>query len=83
MTPDRMRWCLAHIGWSQHALARRLGVREDNVRQMARGARAVPPPIADWLEALGACHAARPLPDGWHPPAPASADADQAADAHA
>jgi transcriptional regulator with XRE-family HTH domain len=58
MTPDRFRACLAALHWSQHGLARVLGVDEREVRRWASGAHAVPERIAVWLETLARTHEA-------------------------
>lgn len=61
MTPDRLRECIAALGWTQRGLARMLQRGEGNIRQMARGAVAIPDDVAQWLETR-AQHAER------HPP---------------
>lgn len=70
MSPDRLRWCMQAIGWSQEELARRLDKDPASIRQMARGRRQIPYVVAVWLEQL----AARSLgdasfyqPPGWTP----------------
>lgn len=61
MTPTRLRECLDALHWSQRGLASILNRHEGTVRQWARGAVAIPPDVAAWLETM-AKHAAR------HPP---------------
>lgn len=51
MTPDRLRDCLALLGWTQRGLARILSRGDGTVRQWARGAVRVPDDVAAWLEA--------------------------------
>ena len=65
MTPVRLRECLALLHWSQRGLADMLNYSEGTVRGWARGARAVPPEVADWLERLAAVHASHPRPENW------------------
>ena len=66
MTPTRLRECLAALHWSQRGLADVLDYSEGTVRGWARGARAVPPEVAEWLETLAAVHVAHPAPKGWN-----------------
>lgn len=61
MTPNRLRECIAALGWTQRGLARMLNRGEGNIRQMARGTVTIPDDVARWLELL-AHHAER------HPP---------------
>ena len=65
MSPTRLRECLALLHWSQRGLADVLRYSEGTVRGWARGARPIPPEVAEWLETLAAVHLAHPLPDGW------------------
>ncbi len=70
MSKDRMRWCLHALGWSLEELARRVHTHESSIRQMARGRRSIPDPLALWLEAKVALLLGSPLePDGWRPKA--------------
>lgn len=62
MTPDRLRECLALLGWSQHQLARMTGRQEGAVRMWARGRIAVEPAVAAWLERWAGFAAAHPPP---------------------
>ena len=64
MTPDRLRECLDLIGWSQRGLADKLEVDERQARRWAAGAAPIPDLVADWLERVGAFHAANPAPAG-------------------
>jgi transcriptional regulator with XRE-family HTH domain len=61
MTPDRLRECIALLGWTRRGLARQLGRLEGTVRQWERGAVQIPAEVARWLEAR-AKHAARTPP---------------------
>lgn len=61
MTPDRLRYCLDAIGWSQRGLAGWIGIDDRQVRRWAAGA-TIPPPVAAWLERLAACHDRNPPP---------------------
>lgn len=65
MTPDRLRYCLDTIGWTQHQLAGILGLHETRTRRWAAGKYAIPPNVAEWLERLADAHATFPLPVGW------------------
>jgi transcriptional regulator with XRE-family HTH domain len=67
MTPERMRECLSALGWSQRALAARLGLpdRSATVRQWCNGHTRIPEHVAAWLEHVAAPIAAQPLPPGW------------------
>ena len=65
MTPTRLRECLEALHWSQRGLADVLHHGEGTVRGWARGARPIPPNVADWLETLAAVHMAHPRPLGW------------------
>ncbi len=51
MTPERMRDCLAILGWSQRGFADIINVDEARVRKWARGAgHPMPKDLAVWLE---------------------------------
>jgi hypothetical protein len=67
MTPDRLRACLASLGWSIRELARRLGMSETLVRRRgwldAEGT--IPPAVAAWLERIVRTIEANPHPLGW------------------
>ena len=65
VTPDRLRECLSSIGWSQRALAERLGLHETRTRRWASGRYPIPENVADWLERLAAVHDGADLPEGW------------------
>jgi hypothetical protein len=53
MTAERMRECMAALGWETGELSRRLGgMRPRSVREMLRGSREIPEPVGDWLEAM-------------------------------
>ena len=65
MTPTRFRACLESIGWSQRALADRLGLHETRTRRWASGRYEVPQNVADWLQCLCDAHDAARLPEGW------------------
>lgn len=65
MSTHRMRCLLSDIGWSQRELARQLNTNEVTIHDMARGRRAIPFNLADWLEGLAACHRAAGKPKGW------------------
>jgi plasmid maintenance system antidote protein VapI len=53
MTPDRLKEILDALGWNATALARRLGMsRERSAAEWISGRRAIPDPIADWLELM-------------------------------
>lgn len=70
MTPDRLRECLAALGWTQRGLARLLERQEGTVRQWARAAVQIPDDVAGWLE-IRAKHAER------HPPPVRSVNSDR------
>ncbi|WP_199707740.1 helix-turn-helix domain-containing protein [Teichococcus wenyumeiae] len=57
MTPARFAECLDTIGWTKRGLARRLGVGQAAVRQMANGRHEIRDDFAAWLEDLAAAHA--------------------------
>jgi transcriptional regulator with XRE-family HTH domain len=65
MTTDRLRWCLAVIGWSQRECARQLNIEESAVRQMARGHSAIPREMAHWIEQIASFHLSVGMPFGW------------------
>ncbi len=65
MTAEKFRACLAEIGWSQRALAARLGVNDVTVRRWALDGRRMPEEVGEWLGALSDFHAAHRLPAGW------------------
>jgi hypothetical protein len=56
MTPARLRWCLAVIGWTQRYYGRRINRREDYILALCRGRKPIPPWIAEHIEALAAAH---------------------------
>lgn len=62
MSHERMSYCLDCIGWSPGLLARRCRANVGSVRQMVNGQRAIPDPLARWLETLAAFHRALPKP---------------------
>jgi transcriptional regulator with XRE-family HTH domain len=63
MDADRFRECLAALDWSQHSIARLLGVNFATVQRWATGKQEIPPDIATWLETLARCHEANPRPE--------------------
>ena len=65
MTPDRLRSCLAAIGWSQRGLADQLDCDERRVRRWASGVYEVPAVVAEWLERLAEGHRQLPAPRDW------------------
>jgi len=68
MSPARMAWCLAAIGWSPAVLAERLDGNERNFRRMRSGKSNIPDQLAGWLEQLAAAVLAQPLhPPHWRP----------------
>jgi transcriptional regulator with XRE-family HTH domain len=63
MTPDRLLECLDILGWSQRALAARLGYpSHTSVKQWAQGRGRVPDDVARWLETLARHHERHPAP---------------------
>ena len=64
---ERMKWALKVIGWPARELARRIHTHESSVRQMLRNKRAIPDPLAYWIEGLARMHQASPEPLGWRP----------------
>ena len=60
-----LRTYLETIGWSQRALADRLGIHETRVRRWASGAAETPPAVLAWLDRLAAAHRAHPAPVGY------------------
>jgi DNA-binding transcriptional regulator YdaS (Cro superfamily) len=65
MTPHRFHECLDAIGWSQRALADRLGVHETRTRRWASGRYPIPANVAVWLGTHAQRHEAMRLPAGW------------------
>jgi ribosome-binding protein aMBF1 (putative translation factor) len=65
MTPARFHACLSAIGWSQRALADRLGIHETRVRRWASSKYPIPETVAAWLERLAKAHEKEPWPTGW------------------
>jgi hypothetical protein len=57
MTPARFAECLDTIGWTKRGLARRLGVGQAAMRQLANGRHEIRDDFAAWLEGLAAVHA--------------------------
>lgn len=62
MTPTRFHECLDAIGWSQRALAKRLGIHDTRPRRWASGWYPIPSNIAAWLETVARFHEAHPAP---------------------
>ena len=62
MSSGRLLVCLLVLGWSVRDLARRLDRHQTTVVRWANGLSLVPDEVAEWLEALVACHLARPAP---------------------
>lgn len=60
-----LRTHLETIGWSQRALADRLGIHETRVRRWASGAVQIPPAVLAWLDRLAEAHRAHPAPVGY------------------
>jgi transcriptional regulator with XRE-family HTH domain len=57
---------LVRIGWSTGELAARLDVSPDTTNQWARGRRAPPPGVVEWLAAIAdAIASADSQPAGW------------------
>lgn len=65
VSPTRLREILGLLRWTQRGLAEALGCDDRLVRRWASGDAAVPPGVADWLERIGAVHAACPPPQDW------------------
>jgi DNA-binding transcriptional regulator YiaG len=66
MSPAELSDILREIGWPAAELQRRLGVREETIRQWLNGRRTIPPNLEQWLYAVRDNLAnAPPLPDGW------------------
>jgi DNA-binding transcriptional regulator YiaG len=65
MTGNEMFEILRQLDWSPAALARRLSVRVDTVRQWLNSRREIPPNLAEWLIDLHNKLLEKPLPDGW------------------
>jgi hypothetical protein len=65
MTPERINWCLAVLGWSRNELARRLSIAETTAAQMMRGNRDTPHRVGVWLETLAQMMLALPTPFLW------------------
>ena len=65
MTPDRLREVLRLLNWSGRGLASVLECDERLIRRWTAGTFAVPPGVADWLEALALAHQANPPPADW------------------
>lgn len=62
MTPARFSECLLTLGWSNRAVAARLGCSELTVRLMRSGKRPVPDSVKTWLEHLARVVADNPAP---------------------
>ena len=63
MTADRMAQCLGELGWGPAEVSNRLGgMRVRSIREMLRGSREVPEPVAAWLEAMVTYMAGAPKP---------------------
>ena len=65
MTPARLLQIIEALTWTKRGLEILLGEHETIVRRWADGSTAVPEPVAEWLEAIGAVSLMRPLPHGW------------------
>ncbi len=68
MSPTRFRECLDFLGLSQRGLAPILGCSDRLPRSWATGREAIPPEVADWLEAWVAirlAHPDPPPPENW------------------
>ena len=63
MTPTRFAECLAILGWSERALADRLGEHRTTVRRWHGNP---PPLVAEWLERRAQGLAADPAPSWRH-----------------
>lgn len=63
----RLRYNLHCIGWTIGQLARRARIDEGSARQMCRGERSIPDPLARWTESLAAMHRAMSEPFEWEP----------------
>lgn len=50
MTPERFKYCLDTLHWTQRLFAQRLGRSEGNIRQWAYGRVTIPNDVASWLE---------------------------------
>lgn len=65
VTAERLRECLARMGWSQRGLAEMLGCDDRLVRRWASGETLVPWEVGSWLEALAKFHERNPVPTLW------------------
>jgi transcriptional regulator with XRE-family HTH domain len=65
MTAERLRWCMAAVGWSRGELARRLNINESTVAHMVQGKRFIPNRIAIWLDTLANVVLSMPTPHLW------------------
>ena len=63
MTPAELRANLRTLGWSQEALAARLGYRSGTpVQRWVKGTATIPAPVAAWLRGLAWHVAGHPPP---------------------
>lgn len=75
MTPDRFAAALETLGWTQRHLARLLRCDTNMPGRWAKGAAAIPPTIAAWLERLVGAHQGNPAPEDWRARAQATTPA--------
>lgn len=69
MRPERLKECLAVIGWSQVELSRRLNVRPDTGPDWAKGRKNIPYVAALWIELLAHAFALTEAPaQPWNMP---------------
>jgi hypothetical protein len=65
MTGAGLQGCLEWLGWSNHALAGRLGCDEKVVRRWLAGEAEIPVQVADWISDLSRHVASKPPPANW------------------
>ena len=63
MTPQGLQECLDIIGWSQTALADKLGVSPRTTRSWCNGRRPVPGNVAVWVDDIA--RRVQQQPEGW------------------
>lgn len=62
MTPERLRWCLDAIGWSNRRFGKMVERDEATVRFWLNGTHPVPFAVGKWIEGIAEHVAAHPPP---------------------